>query len=62
MGAGEGTAQIEAGSDVLIRGDGLVLTIGYPIVEAESVGLSLIVGSNAGWLRLACARPWGGMQ
>src|SRR5882672_7782517 len=33
-----------AGSGVLIRRDGLVLTIGYLITEAESVWLSLIDG------------------
>ncbi len=33
-----------AGNGVLIRGDGLVLTIGYLITEAESVWLRLIDG------------------
>src|SRR4030095_6991830 len=33
-----------AGNGVLIRSDGLVLTIGYLIVEAESVWLSLSDG------------------
>ncbi len=33
-----------AGNGVLIRGDGLVLTIGYLITEADSVWLSLIDG------------------
>ncbi len=35
-----------AGNGVLIRADGLVLTVGYLVTEAETIWLSLIDGSN----------------
>src|SRR5215470_15450957 len=35
-----------AGNGVLIRADGLVLTIGYLITEAETIWLTLIDGRN----------------
>ena len=35
-----------AGNGVLIRSDGLVLTIGYLVTEAETIWLSLIDGRN----------------
>src|SRR6266849_8252789 len=35
-----------AGNGVLIRADGLVLTIGYLVTEAETIWLTLIDGRN----------------
>jgi S1-C subfamily serine protease len=46
-----------AGNGVLIRADGLVLTIGYLVTEAETIWLTLIDGRAVPGTVLAMTRP-----